>query len=772
MRGFVVECGGRAMRCLGVLTVVVGISVGFAVSAGEAARVGSKVSDFTLRDFRGKEHNLNTLAEGKKAIVIAFLGTECPLAKLYAPRLEVLAKEWGAKGVAFVGVCSNQQDSPTKVNSYARVHGVSFPILMDPGNVLADRLDAQRTPEIFLLDADRVVRYWGRVDDQYGFMESGVAYQRNEPRRKDLALAIGQLLDGKPIEQATTKVNGCLIGRVRQVKTDSDVTYSNQIARILNDRCVSCHRPGQIAPFPLRNYEETVGWGPMIKEVVKEGRMPPWHADPKFSKFINDCRLTGEQKDMIVRWVDNGSPEGDKSQLPPAPVFTEGWQIPKPDQIISMDEEFEVPAEGTVEYQRFVIDPGWKEDKWIKHVECRAGNPAVVHHVIVYIRTPSGPKTSGAGRISTDWLAAYAPGLRVPILPDGMARYAPAGSQLIFEVHYTPNGTAQKDKSYAGFVFADPKTVRKEVAVKNAGNFNFTIPPHHDNYEVESSYTFRDETLLISISPHMHLRGKDFRYDLTFPDGKTQTILWVPSYDFGWQTTYTFPEPMRLPRGTKMHCIAHFDNSDANLANPDPNAEVRWGEQTWEEMMFGWFEMALANQDLSKPPTEMPSRVKDFLAGAAEAQKDSQIVFLAKEALQSRDFFARWLYYMENVVPQVDRICVTYIDEDKLHLRIAEERNGIRTTFTSPNTVLSTKGQALAEAAGRSEPTVFGDINKAGGSVMRKMFAKGIQSSMHVPILLDGKKATVNFWSTEPNAFPPAAVEVLANAARQIGATK
>lgn len=735
------------------------------------ARLGQKVENFQLRDFRGKEHSLDELAS-KKLVVIAYLGTECPLAKLYAPRLAELAKTYDSKGVAFLGLSSNQQDSATELLHYARVHHVEFPILKDLSNVVADKMKAERTPEVFLLDENRVVRYVGRIDDQYGFTPSGGSYMNTSPKRRDLQAAIDELLAGKPVSQPSTKVAGCLIGRVKDVKGDSSVTYASHVASIFNARCVECHRAGQIAPFPLRNYQEVVGWAEMIREVVNDRRMPPWHADPKFGRFANDCRLSNQEVDLINRWVEAGAPEGDPKAMPTPPSFTEGWHISKPDQIIIMaDKPFMVPAEGTVDYQRFTIDPGWKEDKWIKEIECRPGNPAVVHHIILYIRPPAGPRNSGAGRLTTDWLGAFAPGLRQPTLPEGVARYAPAGSQLVFEVHYTPNGTAQEDLSRVGLVFADPKTVKQEIAVKNAGNFNFKIPANDDNYLVESSYTFRQPATLVSVSPHMHLRGKDFRYDLVYPDGKKETILWVPRYDFGWQTTYIFSEPMKIPKGTVMQCYAHFDNSEGNLANPDPSKDVRWGEQTWEEMMFGWFEMTLTDQDLTKPAPPPGNRVKEFVAswGLSKGRQDSQLLGLAKESLgQDTDAFVRFGHYLKDQAPQLDRLDITFIDDDSIHLRAVAEFNGFKSGYTSSSTVLPVQGNSLAEAAHAEKPTVFADINKAGGGVMRRMYIKGIRSSAHVPVVIDGKKGTLNAWSTDPAAFPSQAIELLAPLAQQI----
>ncbi len=581
-----------------LVTLLAVVAAGPVARANDKSPVGKKVENFTATDFRGKEVSLNDLADSKY-VVVAFLGTECPLAKLYGPRLAELATEFEGQGVAFLGIDSNRQDSIAELAHFAKEHNIAFPLLKDAGNTIADKLGAVRTPEVFLLDADRVVRYWGRIDDQYGFQENGVGFLREKPLTRNLADAIASLIAGKAVANAEAASHGCLIGRVKQPVADSDVTYSKHIAKIFNNNCVYCHREKQIGPFQLTTYDEAVGWADMIREVVNDRRMPPWHADPKVGHFSNDARLSDADLALINKWVDNGAPEGDPKDLPPAPEFAEGWKIPKPDTVIYMaDKENDVPATGTVEYQRFVVDPGFKEDKWVQAMECVPGNPAVVHHIIVYLVPPGVTPSGQAGRLRSNWLGAFAPGVRPQILEEGLGRYIQAGSQLLFEMHYTPNGTPAKDRSYVGFKWADPKTVKKEVAVQNAGNFTFKIPAGDPNYEVESEFVFRQKTLLLSVSPHMHVRGKDFRYDLIYPDGKSETLLWVPRYDFGWQTTYQLSEPKEVPRGSKLYCVAHFDNSADNYSNPNPNKEVTWGEQTWEEMMFGWFEMSLADQDL------------------------------------------------------------------------------------------------------------------------------------------------------------------------------
>ncbi|HEX3725122.1 MAG TPA: redoxin domain-containing protein [Pirellulales bacterium] len=754
------------MPKIALAIIVLLIAMGSSSAAAESSPIGKKVDNFSARDFRGKVTSLDDFA-GSKIVVVAFLGTECPLAKQYGPRLVEVAAAYKDKGVAVLGIDSNQQDSVSEIAHYAQEHKIEFPLLKDAGNVIADQLSAVRTPEVFVLDASRTVRYWGRVDNQFGFQEAGVAYQRSQPNRRDLTIALDELLAGKDVSQSVSPNQGCRIGRVRKPLANSEVTYSKHIAPIFNNNCVYCHRDGQIAPFPLTSYEESVGWAEMIREVVDEHRMPPWHADPKVGHFKNDARLSDRDQALIDKWVENGAPQGDPKDMPPAPQYAAGWRIPKPDAVVYMSEQgHDVPATGTVEYQRFVVDPGWTEDKWIKALECIPGNPAVVHHIIVYLVPPGVTPSGQAGRLRTNWLGAFAPGLRQQVLADGLARYVQAGSKLLFEMHYTPNGVAQKDRSYAGFVFADPKTVKQEVAVQNAGNFTFKIPPGDDNYEVESEFVFRQNALLLTISPHMHVRGKDFRYELIYPDGKLETLLWVPHYDFGWQTTYELSEPKVLPKGTKMHCVAHFDNSADNFANPDPTKEVTWGEQTWEEMMFGWFEMALADQDLTQPATASALRVKEFLGQADTVKLDDQLRSLARGALASDKTFERFAWQLFELVPQLDRICVTSVDNDKLRLKTLMERFGLKTSLKSRSTVVRAKGQSLADYALGDKVVVNQEMNGTKGSVMTNMAAKDIRSSMHVPVVIKGTPCTINFWSAEAGGFPPEAVKLLEPIAR------
>ena len=265
----------------------------------------------------------------------------------------------------------------------------------------------------------------------------------------------------------------------------------------------------------------------MIREVVQEQRMPPWHADPKIGHFRNDARLSDKDKELINKWVEAGAPRATPRTCPPRRNLSQGWQIPTPDEVVYMaDEPHDVPATGTVEYQRFVVDPGWTEDKWIKAMECMPGNPSVVHHIIVYLVPPGVTPSGQAGRLRTNWLGAFAPGLRPQVLDDGLARYVQKGLEAaVRDALHAERHRAERTAATWASSLPIRQKVKKEVAVQNAGNFTFKIPPSDPNYEVESEFVFRQKALLLSISPHMHVRGKDFRYDLIFPDGKTRNDL-------------------------------------------------------------------------------------------------------------------------------------------------------------------------------------------------------------------------------------------------------
>lgn len=712
---------------------------------------GEQLPSFKLPDFRGKEWSLSECKD-KKAVAIAFLGTECPLARQYGPRLQEIANKYQDKGVVVVGVFSNQQDSLAEIGAYARVLKVDLPLLKDGGNQVADRLGASRTPEVVLLDANRTIRYRGRIDDQF-------TYGRQKPKveKQHLVDAIEAILAGKPIETAQTEVVGCHIGRVLKPQPNSEVTYSKHIAPILNPHCVTCHRPGEIGPFSLTNYEETVGWAAMIREVVEEERMPPWSASPKHGKFINDARLSDEQKNLIYRWVDAGAPEGDKKDLPPPPTFTEGWQIPKPDAVFHIaDKPFEVPAKGEVKYQHFIVDTGFTEDKWIRAAEARPGNRAVVHHIIVGVLPPKG--STQLGDVHTEFLVATAPGAKPMILPEDMAKFVPAGSRLVFQMHYTPIGEAQPDRSSVGLVFADASKVRRQVGTNKADNHAFRIPPGASNHKVEAYHRFTRDMLLYSMFPHMHLRGKAFRYTAIYPDGNREVLLDIPRYDFNWQLSYILEEPKRMPAGTRMLCEAWYDNSEDNIANPDPTAEVRWGDQTWEEMMLGYFDVAPA--DVTARGGK--SRTSEFVDEAKKSppQLTDELRELARKALRSDAHFKRFGPKLREVLPQLDRVCFTTVEGDKLHVKRCNQEADLDQQVGGAGRKINVSLTKVASYAEKTEPVIHGRLANE-SAIDLKFMSKAYGSSAHFPVKLDGVSGTVNFWSSEPDAFPAEAIAVL-----------
>ena len=380
------------------------------------------------------------------------------------------------------------------------------------------------------------------------------------------------------------------------------VTFSKDVAPIFFSKCASCHRPGEIAPMSLLSYKDARPWARSIKEKIVRREMPPWHADPQHGTFKNDRRLSDKEIATVVAWVDGGAKEGEAKDLPPMPHFADGWQIGKPDVVLSMTTEYAVPAEGTVSYQYFQIPTHFTEDKWIQAAEVRPGNRAVVHHVIVFLVGPDGLRQrlglgGGGGRQeSFEGLVGTAPGEEPMMLPDGIGKQIKAGSFLVLQMHYTPNGKATTDRTSVGLIFSR-KPVRQALIGGAAMNRWFEIPAGADSYEVDSKYTFKADAHILNLMPHMHLRGKDFEYRLVYPDGTAKTILRVPRYDFNWQTRYELKDPVAAPRGSRLECIAHFDNSTKNKFNPDATKPVRWGQQTWEEMMIGFVGFTLDGQE-------------------------------------------------------------------------------------------------------------------------------------------------------------------------------
>jgi hypothetical protein len=407
--------------------------------------------------------------------------------------------------------------------------------------------------------------------------------------------------------------------------------FYRDVLPILQSRCQECHRAGEIAPMAFVTYEQTRPWARAIRDAVRSRKMPPWFADepadepadgpvakaaggsaiqparepaPRFlatPRFLNDRRLTAAEIATLAGWADSGAAKGDPGDAPPPRAWPDGWNIGQnmgnPDQIFEIPKAFTVPAKGEVEYQYFAVPTGYKEDRWVQGIEVRPGSRKAVHHVVVYIREPGSTWTRGPTK--ADILQVWAPGTAAEIWPDGMAKLIPAGSDLVFEIHYTPNGKPTVDRTRVGLVFAKSPPA-KRVMTLQMSNERFVIPPEERNYRVTVWGSLPNDALVLGFFPHMHLRGKAFEFTRIREDGQPETLLKVSHYDFYWQLAYRLAKPLELKKGTRLQWIAWFDNSANNPRNPDPSAEVRYGQQSREEMMIGFFDVAVdANVDKS-----------------------------------------------------------------------------------------------------------------------------------------------------------------------------
>jgi hypothetical protein len=409
-----------------------------------------------------------------------------------------------------------------------------------------------------------------------------------------------------------------------------NVTFYNDVLPVLEQRCQQCHRPGEAAPMSLLTYKEARPWATAIKEAVLTKKMPPWFADPAHGKFANDRTLPTGERDVLVAWANSGSMEGNPKDAPKPLEFTDGWTIGKPDLVAEMPKEYVVPATGKVDYTYFVVPTGFTEDKWVESVEVRPGNRSVVHHIVLVSRPPGSsymseakpgepfapaPKErkhetdTGEGQFNgldgnLEVISVYVPGGVAYRTRPGQARLIKAGSDLIFQMHYTANGKAEADRSKVGFIFA--KEPPKERVVNTfVWNPNMHIPPGEANYREVAKVRLYEEVELQSLFPHMHVRGKAFEYRANYPTGESQVLLSVPRYDFNWQLTYDLAKPLVLPKGTELEVTAWYDNSANNPSNPDPKADVWWGQQTWDEMLAGFVDFAIPvsmnPQDVAKP---------------------------------------------------------------------------------------------------------------------------------------------------------------------------
>jgi hypothetical protein len=457
------------------------------------------------------------------------------------------------------------------------------PVLRDEHQLVARYFGVKRTCETIVIDTQRsAVVYRGAVDDQ--FAEGA---RKPKPTAYYVRDALADFLAGKPVGTPQTKAHGCAI-TYETGPDDEPISYVKQVAPLLQKSCVGCHSPGNVGPFAMTSYAKVKGWSAMIQEVLLERRMPPWHADPHHGKFLNDRSLTAAESQALLRWVRQGCPrgEGEDPLVKPVAAAPE-WELGKPDFLVKLPKQ-DVPATGEVDYRYIDSDFVMPQDAWLRAAITRPGNPRVIHHVIVRVRYPALYRDRPEeAYLFTTWV----PGLPQAECPPETGLFVPKGARFNFEVHYTTNGEPQTDESEVGLYLASGRP-KMRLETRGCETRELDIPPGAANAKHTTTYCFKRDTRIYGLSPHMHLRGSWFKFELLYPDGKRETLLSVPAYDFNWQSGYRLAEPKSAPAGSWLLCTGGFDNSARNPHNPDPTARARWGPQSWNEMFMGFMEVA------------------------------------------------------------------------------------------------------------------------------------------------------------------------------------
>ena len=549
--------------------------------------VGRLIEDVELVDLSGKLVSLRSI-QGSKPLVIGLFGATCPISLKLGPEMKRLETDFAAQGVALVWVNPVPVEESADLEKFVSDYALSSPVLHDKSRALSTALQATTTTEAFVVDASHTLVYRGAINDQYG-----LGYAKERPSRNFLRDAVASVVRGEVPRVAATSAPGCAL----DVPADksiaaSPVTYHKQISRIIQSHCVECHRDGGIGPFALTSFDDVTEHAAMIRKQVERGAMPPWFASPpeegSQGVFVNDCSLSAKDKSDLLAWLASDRPEGDIADAPIARVFADEWTIGKPDAVFQIPRPFTIKAEGAMPYQNTFVETTFPEDRWVQAYEIIPTARQVVHHVIVRMQA-KGTKLVDRGEGGEGYWAAYVPGNSHRVLPEGFAKKLPAGAKLSFQIHYTPSGTEMQDQLKIGIIFAK-EPPKYEVHVAALANPRIRIPAGDANHVETLERKIPTDMMFTSFMPHMHTRGKAFKYEVTYPDGRSEVLLNVPRYDFNWQLQYEYATARRIPAGSTMKVTAVFDNSAGNPANPDPTKDVRWGQQTWDEMMIGYVE--------------------------------------------------------------------------------------------------------------------------------------------------------------------------------------
>lgn len=585
-----------------------------AASADDApsqARLGKKIANVTLTDVAEKPFALHDLKD-RKAIVVVFLSFECPVASSYAQPLTDLAKAYDERDVSIIGIVSAEDATPAQLAKQAKEFFIPFPMLLDAKHAAADALKAEVTPEAFVLDASFHLRYRGRIDDQYA-----ARLKRNaRVTRNDLRVALDELLAGKEVSEPATKAVGCPLPHRRPAPAASGkVTYHKDVQPILQQHCVQCHRPGDVAPFALTTYKKAVTWASDIKEYTNSKKMPPWKPTSDFAMH-GERKLSDAEIGTLAAWVDGGTPVGEPKDAPEPRRFTEGWHLGEPDLVLTVPEEFSLGAAGADVYRCFVLPTNLAEDKYVTTIEVRPGNRRAVHHAVIVhdsegrarkleeqekervkkMKLPdAGPGYQVPlslsflpGFLPEGGLGGWAPGMVPRHLPEGTGYLLPKGADVVLQLHYHRTGRVEKDRTSLGIYFSKKKENRRLRDVTLPGPFLY-IPAGDNKFKVEGTIWLRQDCEIQNVMPHMHLLGRTIKMTMTPPDGKPKTLVDIRDWDFEWQELYFPREPIKVKSGTRFDIEGVFDNSAKNERNPfSPPRNVYPGMQTTNEMCVGF----------------------------------------------------------------------------------------------------------------------------------------------------------------------------------------
>ncbi|MCI0685586.1 MAG: redoxin family protein [Gemmataceae bacterium] len=570
------------------MLTAIGVGAVHADDAAKPLRIGDIAPTLTFKDIRYLPRSLDDFGK-KKAYVLVFTTTGCPLVERYLPVLQELETAYRPKDVQFVAINVGLGDSVVTMATQAVEHEMEFPFVKDFEGKWAPALGVQRTPEVVVLNAERRLRYRGRIDDQYRL--SGI---RAEPTRRDLAAALDEILAGKDVSVPETPVDGCLITRIQAANPKRDVTYAEHIAPILGKHCVVCHQPGTAAPFSLLNYQHAKSRAATIAEVVDDQRMPPWHASPRYGHFVNRRGLSDAERELVGQWARTGAARGDASKAPACPPERQdGWLIGQPELVIRDGTTYTIPKEGIVPYKYAILPHVFDEETWLQAAQILPDNPRVVHHCnMAYVSAAESFKMS-------NFVTGFVPGGGPLDLKDGIALRIPANSVLVLQIHLVTTGKEEKCRLAVGLKFARG-TVKRQLRFHLLADRRFAIPPGAPAHPVQASRVLDADVIGVGLFAHMHLRGKDMTFKAHYPNATSETLLMIPNYQFDWQTPYVWEfGKQRFPKGTRLECLAHYDNSAFNPYNPDPKATVRDGLQTHHEMMNGFFFYVRADEDLN-----------------------------------------------------------------------------------------------------------------------------------------------------------------------------